>query len=110
MLEETISRIEKEIRENESLSEERRDELLGLVQKLRGEIATLDESHREDVQSIAKYTETTIGEAVRKSRNVELLRHSLEGMSLSVRRYEVSHPKLVGVINAIGRTLYNLGI
>jgi hypothetical protein len=39
-----------------------------------------------------------------------LLRHSLDGMALSVRRFEVSHPRLVGVINNIGQTLWRMGI
>jgi hypothetical protein len=47
---------------------------------------------------------------MRKERNPELLSHSLDGMSLSVRRFEVSHPQLVGLINTIGQTLWKIGI
>jgi len=49
-------------------------------------------------------------EAVRVTRNPELFKHALEGMSLSARRFEVSHPKLTGVINNIGRVLWGIGI
>lgn len=110
MIGETIARIENEIATNKTLSEEQRKELIELVDQLKEEIETLGDMHKEDAQSIAKQTETTVHEAIRNAPNQELLKHSLEGMSLSVRRFEVSHPTLVGVINNIGQTLSNIGI
>lgn len=110
MVGETIARIEKEIGANQSLSDEKKRELFHLVSKLKKEIEGLGESHYEDARSIAKYTEASVQEATRLSPNPELLKHSLEGMSLSVNRFEVTHPTLVGIINTIGHTLSNIGI
>jgi hypothetical protein len=110
MVNETIARIEKEISTNKSMTEDQRKELTELVARLKCEIEGLGERHSEDARSIAKYTETSIQEATRENPNPELLKHSLEGMAISVQSFEVSHPKLVGVINSLGQTLMNIGI
>jgi hypothetical protein len=110
MVQETISRIESQLRADEGLAEEKREELLSLVGELKNEMAVLAETHRDDARSIASFTETTVHEATRKERNAELLTHSLDGMALSVRRFEVSHPRLTGLVNALGQTLWKIGI
>jgi len=110
MIEETIARIESRLRSSENLTDERRRELLELLARLKEEVDTLSETHSEDAHSIAGYTETSIREATRDEVNPELLRHSIEGLSLSAKSFEVSHPVLTGLINTIGRILWNLGI
>lgn len=109
MIYDTIKRIEDEI-ENNSISEDHKKELLELITHLKVEIEILKDDHHDDARSIAKFAETGIIEGTRESRDEELFNHALEGMRLSVRRFEVSHPNLIGVINAIGRTLNNIGI
>jgi predicted transcriptional regulator len=110
MVNETIARIEKEIRSNKSMTDDQRKELINLVSRLKSEIEGLGESHPEVARSIAKHTEASVQEATRENPNPELLKHSLDGMALSVQSFEVSHPKLVGVINNLGQTLMNIGI
>ena len=110
MVDQTISRIEERIKANESLPAEKKEELLSLVSALKGEVTELAQTHHEEANSIAGFTETSVHEATRGRRDPELLRHSLEGMSMSVRRLEVSHPTLVGLINNIGQTLWKIGI
>ena len=107
MVEKTIARIEEQINGNESLSDEKKRELLSLLGELKGEVSSL---HGDDARSIAGYTEASVHEATREKLNKELLQHSLDGLSLSVRRFEVSHPQLTGLINNIGQTLWKLGI
>ena len=110
MLHETISRIEGQLKGSNSLDAAKKQELLSLVNELKKEVGVLAETHHEDARSIASYTETSVHEATRGERNEELLSHSLEGMKLSVRRFEVSHPRLTGLVNTIGRTLWEIGI
>lgn len=110
MVDKTVLRIEERIRDNESLSADKKRELLSLVAELKGEVHGLAETHRDDARSIAGYAETSVHEATREEVDPELLRHSLDGLSLSVRRFEVSHPGLTGLINNIGQTLWKLGI
>jgi hypothetical protein len=107
---ETISRIEERLATNEGISAEKRAELLSLIAELKGEVASLAKTHAEDAHSIAAFTETSVREATRTERNPELLEMSVGAMKLSARQFEVSHPTLVGLINAIGQTLWKIGI
>jgi len=106
----TIARIEQEIQSNRNMPEDKKNELLSLISQLKMEMGDLDEEHHEDAKSIASFTETSLHEATREQKDPELLKHSLNGLSLSVRRFEVSHPVLVNLINNIGNTLWNIGI
>jgi hypothetical protein len=110
MLRETISRIEDQLRGTASLDPGKREELLSLVGALKEEVAALAETHREDARSIASFAETSVQEAMRNEKNRELLTHSLDGLALSARRFEVSHSRLTGLVNAIGQTLWKIGI
>lgn len=110
MLRETITRIETQLKGNNSLDAEKKQELLSLVEELKKEASDLAETQYEDARSIASFTETSVHEATRGERNEELLSHSLTGMKLSVRRFEVSHPELVQLVNAISRALWEIGI
>lgn len=110
MIHETIRRIEKNLLENETIGDTRKKELLELVDRLKGEIESLGEDNHEHAGSIASFTESSVREATRLQRDSELLEHSLKGMSLSVRKFEVSHPALVGIINSIGQSLNSIGI
>jgi hypothetical protein len=110
MVNETIKRIEERIQTSQSLSTEKKKELLGLVAALKSEVTGLAKTHHEDAHSITGFAETSVREATRAHKNPELLRHSLDGMRLSARRLEVSHPGLVGLINNIGQTLWKIGI
>jgi hypothetical protein len=110
MVDKTISRIEERIRGNESLNAEKKQELLSLIGDLRNEMTGLEKKHQNDAHSIAGYAESSVHEATRDDINPELLKHSLDGLSLSARRFEISHPRLTGLINNIGQTLWKLGI
>ena len=86
MIENTIGEIEAKIRGADSVSEERKGELLQLLAKLKIEIAGRDKQ------------------------NLTPLKHSVEELRVSVAGFEQSHPKLVQVVNGISNTLSNLGI
>ncbi len=110
MIEDTIEKIEDRIRGAEAIKEERRHELLQLLGTLKEEVAGLSKTHEEQAQSIAGFTELSTHEATRSEQNPELLKLSLEGMGSSVRGFEESHPRLVQIVNAISKTLADLGI
>jgi hypothetical protein len=110
MVQETISRIENTLKADGALSAAKKQDLLSLVGELKKEVVGLAETHLEDARSIAGFAEASVHEAIRKEKNPELLSHSLDGLALSVRRFEVSHPRLVGLINTIGQTLWKTGV
>ena len=110
MVEETITQIEARIKKAKSLNDERKKELLDLLSILKNEVYQLSKIDAEDAQSIAGFTEVSIHEAIREEKDPQLLNLSLKGLSTSVKRFENSHPKLVGIVNSICNTLSNIGI
>jgi len=110
MIDNTIGKIEDRIRGAETIKEDRRQELLQLLGKLKSEVAELSKTHEEQAQSIAGFTEVSTHEAIRASQNPQLLKLSLEGLGSSVSEFEKSHPRLVHIVNSISSALSNLGI
>jgi hypothetical protein len=110
MIEDTIGKIEARIKAGESISPERKEELLQLLGTLKSEMARLAKTHGEEAQSIASFAEVSTHEATRAQQNPQLLKLSLEGLSQSVEGFEKSHPRLVQIVNGISNTLSNLGI
>ncbi|MCU0788930.1 MAG: DUF4404 family protein [Verrucomicrobia bacterium] len=110
MIEDTIAKIEKQLRASQTIRPERRAELLKLLETLKTEVSSIASSHREEADSIARFTEVSTHEATRSSQDQQLLDLSLEGLRSSARSFEESHPKLVQIVNSISRTLSNLGI
>jgi len=110
MVDETIIQIEARIKKAKSLNDERKKELLDLLSTLKIEVSKLSKADAEDTQSIIGFTEVSIHEAIREEKQPQLLDLSLKGLSTSVKRFENSHPKLVGTVNSICNTLSNIGI
>ena len=110
MIEDTIRKIEAQLQASESISTERRGELLQLLEKLKAEVADLSETHGDEIESIAGFTQVSAHEATRETPNPQLLDLSLQGLRSSVEGFEKTHPKLVNVVNSISNALSNLGI
>jgi len=110
MIDDTVSNIEAKIRASDSITEERKRELLQLLGTLKSEIATLSKTDSEKAQSIAGFTEVSAHEATRAEQNPELLKLSLRGLASSVDGFEKSHPKLVQIVNTISNMLANWGV
>jgi hypothetical protein len=110
MIEETIGKIESRLQSADSISDERRRELLNLLSTLKAEVAGLSRTHGEEAESIAGFAEISAREATRSEQNPQLLKLSLEGLNSSVKGFEESHPRLVQIVGAVTNTLSNLGI
>ena len=110
MIDETLRKIEASVQSSGSISDERKQELLGLLEQLKAEVTSLPECNQEEARSIAAFADISAREATRSKKNPELLDLSLKGLSSSVSGFEKSHPQLVQVVNTISHTLSNLGI
>lgn len=110
MIDDTIGKIRARIEGSTTIREERRRELLELVGRLEKEIEGLEKTHGDQARSIAGFADISAYEATRETQNPQLLDLSLKGLGTSVSEFEQSHPSLVHVVNAISRTLSNLGI
>jgi hypothetical protein len=110
MLQDTIAKLEERLRQTTATDEAKREELLGLLAKLKAEVAELSETHADQAQSIAGFTAVSAHEATREDKNPQLMQLSLKGLASSVEEFKASHPRLVEVVNRICTTLSNLGI
>lgn len=107
----TIEKIEEKIRSNSSLSEKNKGELLVLLATLKSELTNFTtEEESEHAESITGFIERSTHEAMRREKNPDLLKHAVEGLTASVKGFEVSHPQLVETVNYISNTLANMGI
>ncbi len=110
MIQETITQIEARIQNAKALNGEKKRELLDLVSTLKAEVSEFSKTHPEQTQSITGFVEVSIHEAVRETKNLQLQKLSLQGLLTSVKGFEGSHPKLVGIVNSICLSLSNIGI
>jgi hypothetical protein len=110
MIEKTISEIEAKISGAETVSPERRRELLQLLATLKAEVAKLSKTDEEKADSIAGFAQLSAHEATRTEQNPQLRELSLQGLRSSVEDLEQSHPQLTQIVNRISKTLSDLGI
>jgi hypothetical protein len=110
MIQDTIAKIEEQLRHAGTLREDQRAELLKLLASLKEQVSDLSQTEPDTAQSIAGFTAVSAHEATRDGKNPELVDLSLQGLSRSVQGFEESHPKLVQAVNSICTTLSNLGI
>jgi hypothetical protein len=110
MIEETIRKIENRIQDIPALSEEKKQELSGLVATLKTEVMSLAETHSEHAESIVRFADLSTHEVARKTGQPELQDISRRGLAASVDGFEATHPRLVDAVNQISLMLSNLGI
>ncbi len=110
MVQNTIEKIEEKIRKNNSFTDKNKIELLDLLAILKSEMMKLSKEQTEHAESIAGFIERSTHEVMRRERNPTLLKIAVDGLSASVKGFEVSHPQLVENVNYIANALANMGI
>jgi hypothetical protein len=110
MIQQTIENIEKKIRENTSLNEQDKTQLLSLLAALKPEMMKFSNVQAEHAESIAGFIERSTHEALRQEKNPSLLNLAFAGLSASVKGFEASHSQLVETVNSIASALANIGI
>lgn len=110
MIQNRIQELEQKLAGTHTINEATRGELLKLVSELKREISSLPQGQSEQAQSIAGFAAVTAHEAIRETKNPQLIRLSADGLRASVGGFETTHPGLVQAVNAFCRTLSNLGI
>ena len=105
-----LNDIETNIRASDAIQADKKAELLRLLSTLKSEIATLEHTHAQHVESVIGSTERSMHEAIRQPKDPQLAVSALQELAASVAELEVSHPQLVNVVNAISVLLSNIGI
>lgn len=94
----------------DAIDENRKQELLGLLDDLSTEVGTLEETRREHAESISRFAELSAREATRSERDPHLVDLGLKGLTRSVSGFEASHPRLVEAVNSFCMMLAGIGI
>jgi hypothetical protein len=110
MLDETLEKLEMNIRESDVIQADKKAELLRLLTTLKSEIVTLEHTHAAHAESLVGSAERSMQEAIRQPKDPQLAASALQELAESVAELEVSHPRLVNVVNAISVLLSNIGI
>jgi hypothetical protein len=110
MIQDRLDKIEERLKQSNTVKESDKAELLTLLNTLRTEIAGLSKTHHEHAESIARFAELSTHEATRDEKSSALFDLSIKGLTSSVQGFEISHPRLVGVINAFCNYLTDMGI
>ncbi len=110
MINDTLSTIENKIHSVKTINEEKKKELLRLISKLKKEILDVSKTDMENAQSIAIFANASAHEALKEIVDPRMFELASQGFSTSVRKFEVTHPDLVSVVNAISTLLANMGI
>jgi hypothetical protein len=110
MLDETLTTLETNIRQSNTIQAEKKAELLQLLATLQAEIAALAQTHAEHAERVAGLTARSLQEAIRQPSDPQQVASATEGLSAGVAELEVSHPHLVHMVNALSVLLSNMGI
>lgn len=96
MIDRHIEHLESRIRNAEGISDERRAELLGLLESMRTEVASLPPSAQEKLEA-----------SVPDDRSADAVMTEIQD---SLSEFEASHPKLTQLTNQVAMVLSNMGI
>jgi hypothetical protein len=109
MVQTTLENIEEKLRKNIYLTRKNKIELLDLLAKLKPEVTELSKAKAEQAESIAGFIERSALEIMREEKNPALIKYAVNGLSASVKGFELSHPKLVEDVNYIVNALAFIG-
>lgn len=105
----TVQEIKEKIASAQGLDDDRKQELNQLVDKLYAELDDLAKTDRSRAESVSGFASVSTHEAAKGS-NPETLDYALKGFSSSVEQLEVTHPRMVAVVNRICQMFSDIGI
>jgi len=114
MVQETLKKIEKTVRDAPQASADTKEELLGLLGELRAELEVLERTHADEARHIASITEQAARESTRPPSGGHSGGPSREpsgaGLSEAVVQFEATHPRIGSLVRAICDSLAAMGI
>ena len=110
MLKDTLTELEKKIKDSENIPPQKKDEYFTLLKDLNAEINHLSRVNAEKAESISGFTNISAHEATREEINPNLIQIAVNGLSESVKEFEASYPKLVSTVNDLCVFLSKIGI
>jgi len=110
MTDERIEKTKLAVESAGNIPADKKAELLGLLSKLKPEIAKVSQTHHEDARSIARLLEASAQETNRAQKKPERIKRLLHELKQSVQNLEASHPELVAFVTEYSAFLSAMGI
>ena len=104
----TLQEIKDKLSADNTISKEKKDELLGLLEDLKAEMGSMDSE--EHVSSITGHVLRSADEVTKEDKDPDLIEKAIGDLRDSVTEFEVSHPKLFEKVNNISAMLASMGI
>lgn len=105
-----IEAIEKKIKAASRIDADIKKDLLDLMSSLKVELADLKEAHPETAHNIADRTNLSAEKILTSNDAKNELQEDIDSLQETVGEFEVSHPKLVQVVNRLCMMLSDIGI
>lgn len=112
MIRQRLDQIEQKLRAADEIADDLREQLLEKLEELKAELES-GQSEPFDPESLFDllgFAQISAHEALRPQQDPELLKLALDGVALSLEKFEAEHPKLVSAVNSFCITLANMGI
>jgi len=105
-----IEAIEKKIESTSQIDAKIKEDLLDLMRSLKTELTDLKEVNPNGAHNIADKTQVPAEKVLNPENKKNELQKDIDGLQETVEEFEVSHPKLVQVVNRICMMLSDIGI
>lgn len=105
-----IEAIEKKIEATSQIDAKIKEDLLDLMRSLKTELTDLKEVNPNGAHNIADKTQVSAEKVLTSDNKQNELQKDIDGLQETVEEFEVSHPKLVQVVNRICMMLSDIGI
>ncbi len=105
-----IEAIEKKIKAASQIDAKIKEDLLDLIRSLKIELAELKEIHSTTAHNIVEKTQASAEQILISDKKQDELQENIDALKETVTEFEVSHPKLVQVVNRLCMMLSDIGI
>ena len=105
-----IEAIEEKIKKTSQIDAKVKEDLLDLMRSLKTELSGLKELHPATADNIADKTQVSAEKILNADNKKDDLQENIDGLQGTVEEFEVSHPKLVGLVNRLCMMLSDIGI
>jgi hypothetical protein len=105
-----FARLEDTLRNDSTIPEATRVELLQLLADLKAEVAPLVDTHEDTAHAIAGSAEAAVTTSMQERNDPALTAGTVASLKASVRAFEGTHPRLVEIVDQLALTLTNLGL
>jgi hypothetical protein len=109
MIRDTIRKLEERIHGALGASEETRRDLLALLDDLRGELEGLEKTHASEAEGIADRA-LAVANGSPDAEEADEGEGLLQEIGDALEEFELTHPRLQGVLRTFFKTLSNAGI